>query len=186
MNIAVIGSQWGDEGKGKLIDILSQESGSIVRLVRKRTQGIKPAEIRESLKRADIQIDFPPIPISSPSTNGRAQKTPRSAKSRKPVVTAVNIADLINKGLINPPLQLEAMYKGSNLTATIQADGTVRFGGKSYNSLSTAAGMARASLRKPPPGRKYPQTNGWTFWKYRGTKTGELLSIDILRKKISK
>ena len=31
MNIAVIGSQWGDEGKGKLIDILSQDKDITVR-----------------------------------------------------------------------------------------------------------------------------------------------------------
>jgi adenylosuccinate synthase len=31
MNIVVVGAQWGDEGKGKLIDILSQEANYIVR-----------------------------------------------------------------------------------------------------------------------------------------------------------
>ena len=31
MNFAVIGSQWGDEGKGKLIDILSQDTDVTVR-----------------------------------------------------------------------------------------------------------------------------------------------------------
>lgn len=31
MNLVVVGSQWGDEGKGKLIDILSQDSDIIVR-----------------------------------------------------------------------------------------------------------------------------------------------------------
>ncbi len=31
MNVVVVGSQWGDEGKGKLIDILSQESDITVR-----------------------------------------------------------------------------------------------------------------------------------------------------------
>ena len=31
MNIAVIGAQWGDEGKGKIIDILSQDKDITVR-----------------------------------------------------------------------------------------------------------------------------------------------------------
>jgi len=31
MNIIVVGAQWGDEGKGKLIDILSAESDITVR-----------------------------------------------------------------------------------------------------------------------------------------------------------
>ena len=31
MNIIIVGTQWGDEGKGKVIDILSEESDYIVR-----------------------------------------------------------------------------------------------------------------------------------------------------------
>ena len=31
MNIVVVGAQWGDEGKGKLIDIMSQNSDITVR-----------------------------------------------------------------------------------------------------------------------------------------------------------
>ena len=31
MNIAVVGAQWGDDGKGKLIDILGQKSDLTVR-----------------------------------------------------------------------------------------------------------------------------------------------------------
>ena len=30
-NIVVFGSQWGDEGKGKIVDMLAQESAAIVR-----------------------------------------------------------------------------------------------------------------------------------------------------------
>ncbi len=30
-NVIVVGSQWGDEGKGKLVDLLSQQAGTIVR-----------------------------------------------------------------------------------------------------------------------------------------------------------
>ncbi|MBI4972277.1 MAG: adenylosuccinate synthetase, partial [Candidatus Omnitrophica bacterium] len=31
MNIVIVGTQWGDEGKGKIIDILSQKMDYIVR-----------------------------------------------------------------------------------------------------------------------------------------------------------
>ena len=31
-NVAVIGSQWGDEGKGKIVDWLSSEADIVVRL----------------------------------------------------------------------------------------------------------------------------------------------------------
>ncbi len=30
-NVIIIGSQWGDEGKGKIVDLLSQQVGTIVR-----------------------------------------------------------------------------------------------------------------------------------------------------------
>jgi hypothetical protein len=172
--------------KSALQEILSHDEGSIVRLIRKKIQGIKSSEIRESLKRADIQIDFPAIPIDigSPGKEDKSYKKTRSSQSMKPT-KSINVVDLIAKSPINLPLELEAEYKRTRLTATIQADGTVRFGGKTYNSLSTAAGMARSTIRKPPPGRKYPQTNGWTFWKYQDPKTGELRSMDFLRRKYS-
>lgn len=170
--------------KGALQQILSPDDGSIVRLIKKKAQGIKPSEIRESLKRADIQINFPimPIDLGPPKKKDKTQKKPRSPKS-KVVDKSVNIIDLIAKGLINPPFQLVADYRKKRFTATIQANGTIRFGGKTYKSLSTAAGMARSTIKKPPPGRKYPQTNGWIFWKYLDPKTGDLLSLDFLRKK---
>lgn len=171
--------------KTALQQILASDDGSIVRLIRKKTPGIKPSEIRESLKRSDIQIDFPIMPIHLDSIVEQERPTAKKKKLSKSTKQdiAVDLNDLIAKGLIKPPFLLEAVYKGSKLTATIQEDGTVCFEGKSYNSLSTAAGMARATKRKAPPGRKYPQTNGWTFWKYRDPKTGELFNLDFLRKK---
>lgn len=34
-NVVVIGAQWGDEGKGKIVDWLAEEAGGVVRLDRK-------------------------------------------------------------------------------------------------------------------------------------------------------
>ena len=31
MNVVVIGAQWGDEGKGKIVDYLADEAGTIIR-----------------------------------------------------------------------------------------------------------------------------------------------------------
>ena len=30
-NVVVIGTQWGDEGKGKLVDLLTDQAGAVVR-----------------------------------------------------------------------------------------------------------------------------------------------------------
>jgi len=165
--------------KKALRDLLSPRNASIVRLIQKTTQGIGPKEIRESLKRADIQIDFPVMPVDGKRVP-RKKGTARSASTS----TTPTLVDLIKAGRIMPPFALEAEYKGRKFTASIQADGTVLFAGTAYNSLSTAAGMARATVTKQPPGRKYPQTNGWTFWKFRDPETGRLCSTDVLRKRL--
>jgi hypothetical protein len=37
--VTVLGSQWGDEGKGKLVDILAQQTDIIVQISSKRSTG---------------------------------------------------------------------------------------------------------------------------------------------------
>ena len=47
----------------------------------------------------------------------------------------------------------------------------------------TAAGAARVAVEgKPPDGRRYYQTNGWTFWEFE-TETGERHPIEAVRKR---
>jgi hypothetical protein len=52
-----------------------------------------------------------------------------------------------------------------------------------YDSLSTTGGVARKSVAGPFPGRDIPQTNGWTFWEYRGPDGG-LRVLDDLRRAV--
>jgi hypothetical protein len=106
-------------------------------------------------------------------------------KGRKsPVAIPVSIDDLIRANLISVPFEIETTYIDVNLKAAIREDGAIEFGGQSYLSLSECAGMARNSVKGPPSdGRKFYQTNGWTFWKYRDERTGKLIEIDELRKK---
>ena len=54
--------------------------------------------------------------------------------------------------------------------------------GTRFKSLSLAGGMARKSIVGAPPGREYPQTNGWTFWRFRDTD-GRLAFVDVLRQR---
>jgi len=94
----------------------------------------------------------------------------------------VSVQDLIAAGLIKPPLHLEKTYKGRRATGRLEADGRVTYDGKTFDSLSVAAGVARASVIGAPPGRKYPQTNGWTFWRFKDAD-GELKPVDCLRQR---
>ena len=172
--------------KAALDSLFEDENSGLIRLIRNKVSELRPAEIRESIKRADIRINFPmvampPQPSRSPVVSKLVSPVPH--KHKTPAMLGVQVSDLIQAGLINLPLKLERKYKGVHLKATIQQDGRVTFDGEPYDSLSTAAGMARKSVIGAPPGRYYPQTNGWTFWQYHDTETGKLEEIDLLRQR---
>ena len=170
--------------KAVLTDILHSEDGALTSLIRKKTSGLSRAEIRDSLKRADIRVDFPVITISQWSTKPTPLKEQkRTKKHRSPTMLGVKVTDLIQADLFKPPIELERRYKKTHLKASIQSDGRVIFDGEPYDSLSFAAGMARKSVIGAPPGRKYPQTNGWSFWQYHDPNTGRLEEIDTLRQR---
>ena len=96
------------------------------------------------------------------------------------MVGGTTVGNLVDAGLIRTPFRIEREYKGVHLTAAVRPDGKVEFDGQVYDSLSTAAGMARKSVVGAPAGRPYPQTNGWTFWMY-SEEDGDLREIDHLR-----
>jgi hypothetical protein len=153
---------------------------SIVKLVRKRAQGLTPAEVRASLARARVTVEFPPGPVA-PSQGEPVPK--RQRKAARQGAAAVTVRDLIDSGLVKPPLDLCCSYKGKDVRARIERDGRIRFGDQVVDSLSTAAGMARVSVAGKFPGRKYPQTNGWGFWRFKDGD-GQLRPIGHLRKRL--
>jgi len=179
-----------------LESLLAHEDAGLVRLLCNKAKGITPSEVRASLKRAKIRIDFPvptlagAWPRSCVGKRTQEGATPGSLSIRRQAgqkawQTTVAMGDatvnnLIEAGLIRPPFQVERDYKGIHLTAVVRQDGKVEFAGQAYDSLSTAAGMARKSVLGAPADRPYPQTNGWTFWTYSGDG-GALVEIDRLR-----
>jgi hypothetical protein len=176
-------------------ELLQNDDASLIRLIRRRTPELTPSDIRESLKRADIRIDFPVVSISAQSIAREVEdevtqpvegveKTEGAQKTLN--IPGVQVIDLIRANLIEPPLKLEKVYKGAHLVAEVQQDGTIVFDGETYRSLSLAAALARKSIIGAPEGRKYPQTNGWVFWKYRDWETGRLEEIDVLRQRYLK
>jgi hypothetical protein len=173
-------------------ELLQNDDASLIRLIRKKTPELTPSEIRESLKRADIHIDFPVVSVSSQSSTEEVEdeETPpvkvieKTKASRKILnIPGVQVSDLIRANLIEPPLKLEKEYKGRHLEAEVQQDGTIVFDGEAHKSLSLAAAFARKSVIGAPEGRKYPQTNGWVFWKCHDPETGRLEEIDVLRQR---
>ncbi len=175
-----------------LKDLLQNDDAGLIRLIRKKTPELTPSDIRDSLKRAEIRIDFPVVSISSqPSARAAGDEvspavkvTDKAKEAKKTLnIPGVSVIDLIQANLIEPPLKLEKEYKGRHLEAEVQQDGTIVFDGEAYRSLSLAASYARKSIIGVPEGRKYPQTNGWVFWKYHDPGTGKRDEIDVLRQR---
>ncbi|MGD1097876.1 MAG: hypothetical protein ABSB35_38545 [Bryobacteraceae bacterium] len=166
--------------------LLANEDSGLIRLICKKTKGVTPSEVRASLKRAKIRIDFP-VPAISGAAKGSRFMRPVGQKARRTTATVADatVGDLIQAGLIRAPFRIEREHKGVHLTGLVRQDGKVEFDGQAYDSLSTAAGMARKSVSGAPTGRPYPQTNGWTFWLYSDEEGGGLREIDHLRQAYS-
>lgn len=176
-----------------LHDLFEEPDAALVRLVQKRAPELKPADVRDSIRRADLKVKFPTeiaaargtLPRTAPAApvQRRVAAAPARAVRKAPKASGVTLKDLIAAGLIKTPLALECDYKRTHFEAQVQGDGRVAFAGTSYESLSTAAGEARATVIGIPEGLKRPATNGWVFWRYRDPETGRLTEIDALRRR---
>ena len=68
-NVVVIGTQWGDEGKGKIVDWLTDHAQGVVRFQVKGGQPVTPIEVSGEILRQQIQVCRPSIdgPAGIPS-----------------------------------------------------------------------------------------------------------------------
>lgn len=178
----------------------AEPDAALVRLLGRRVPSLSTSDIKAGLSRVRVRLDFPeeaatdrpPAPASAnrPSrmSESRRATPPSSPQAQgKPPGEAtpwrnVSVQDLIAVGLIKPPLHIEKTYKGHRATGRLEADGRVTYDRKAFDSLSVAAGVARATVIGAPPGRKYPQTNGWTFWRFKDAD-GQLKPVDCLRQR---
>lgn len=156
----------------------------LIRLIRKRVTLPTP-EIRSVLARMQLTFETrePAIESAPPrvGTRGRRSAVPRTRRVSR---SDVSLKDVLAAGLVIPPVELTKVYLGRTLAARIEVDGRVRFQGATYESLSAAAGMARASVIGAPAGQGYPPTNGWSFWSYRDA-AGNLVPVASLRVALS-
>ncbi len=173
---------------------------SLVRLVRSKTSALTPAEVRKSLGRLRTTFDFPVVAapaepaVRSPEARPARSQPPQAATAPEAVTAAkapgsgtpwrrVTLADVIAAGLIRIPFEIEHRYRGVEIRALVEGPSRIVFEDRAYDSLSTAAGMARKSVAGPFPGPDVPQTNGWTFWEYRAPDGG-LRALDDLRRAV--
>lgn len=170
--------------------LFGPEIEPLARLVRKHAGELTATEVRESLQRAQVHVHFPvmtlkPSGVASPTATPFPQASSVSGEGDPALPSTgheVRLKDLIDAGLVESPLVLQKLYKGVLLEAVVGPDGLVEFDGQSYESLSAAAGMARKSIVGAPPGRQYPATNGWEFWRCQDG-AGESCSVGRLRQR---
>jgi hypothetical protein len=172
----------------------AEPDSSLVRLIAKRVPTLSLTEIRSAVGRVRIRLDFPvepsapgrlvtPPPPPSPEEPARTNLKPeRLGWGDRTPSTNVSLGQLIERGLLKPPLDLENTYRGRRLTARIGADGRVTCLEERFDSVSTAAGRALHSVRPAPPGQPYPAANGWIFWHFRDAD-GQLRLLDELRRR---
>jgi hypothetical protein len=180
----------------RLFSPASDAPADFLHLIRKRAPDLSLADVRGSLGRARFILEYPAIQ-PGPPPRGVQQSPPQHSADGHPGSAAevkpgghgdktpwrhVTLQDLISAGAVHLPLDLETTYKGQHLTARIEAGGIVTWNATTYDSLSTAGGMARKSVIGAPPGHEYPQTNGWTFWCFRDAD-GTLVPLDRLRQR---
>lgn len=163
----------------------------LIRRLANQLEGLTQGDVKDALGRARIAFDFPAReqPISSRHVHvlepeSKPQRTKQRRLPRPKEVSDVSVQQLIDARLIAPPLELQRSYKGRELFGRIEPDGRVSFAGSTYNSLSIAAGMARRSVIGDIPGRKYPPTNGWTFWRFRDSD-GTSRELSVLRERLA-
>lgn len=75
------------------------------------------------------------------------------------------LASLIEGGAVAAPCTVRGDARGTTIEATVEMDGSIVYGGKSFNSPSVAAGHAiTATTGYTTRGRSYAAVNGWLFW----------------------
>ena len=168
--------------KASIADALSGADTSFVRLLAKRLPGLAPKDIRSSLQRAEVKIDFPLEPDDSAlrtqeievndvhakrslSANTKLEKIKeRPRDSGKLLDMGVpkseQLSVLIRSGFIRAGQIVQARYRATDLKATITEDGKVKFAGVVYQTLSAAGAAAKNYVS----GKGYLATDGWTFW----------------------
>ncbi|MFH0946111.1 MAG: hypothetical protein V2A76_13005, partial [Planctomycetota bacterium] len=133
----------------------------------------------------------PLVPEGDLSTIEKAVAKGRKAGTKPPLRLAkgagrrkayigVSLADLIEVGILRPPLDVSRSYRKAVVRARIEKDGTVTFEGKRAESLSKAADLAREKVLRGLGEKVTINTNGWTFWQF-ADGSGRKQAVDVLR-----
>lgn len=138
--------------------LFSRESNDmlLVNYVAGRTKNLTAEEIRSSIARCRVSLDFPVDIEALVGPKGMAKHGTRRASSSP---ATGSLAELVAAGVLRPPVVLVHRYKGTDLTATVIEGGRIRVGNSEWHSPSQAA--VEAMRTKTGIERT---ANGWEFW----------------------
>ena len=160
-----------------LADLFEGPSNSLVNWIRKCRPELKPSDIKDSLKRAEIIIDFPASPFDRPEpTRDTAEETvPSPPEPEPPTVGSklVKVADLISAGLVKAGDRWRAHSHGKEHFAEVNEDGSLLVEGESFGSPSAAGRKATG----------WGSVDGWHFWRFEDAD-GTRKKTDDLRKRL--
>lgn len=144
----------------------------LVNHVASRTKNLTAEEIRGSIARCRVSLDFP---VDFDAIRAPRVKAKRKAEGAASAASGPSLADLIAAGILKPPITLVRTYKGKEMSASILATGQVRVGKVDYDSPSTAA---VAAMRDATGIER--TANGWDFWQV-PTPDGERVALGSFR-----
>jgi hypothetical protein len=164
--------------QGALDGLFDDLDAGLVNAIRKRTPELLPAQIRDSLRRADVRIGFPVLTatdvplVPAPAGDGVPPVAGHRVGARDHG-SWTRVSDLITAGLVKPGDEWRLKTASVEATLQVQGDGTLLVHGQSYGSPS-AAGQAVTGWKS---------CDGWRVWEYQDA-AGQWAPVDALRKRL--
>ncbi|RAO19423.1 restriction system modified-DNA reader domain-containing protein [Micromonospora noduli] len=197
--------------QAELVELFSGEHlPQLVALLRRRLPRLNLEQIRLSLLRARATFDFPPAvaPRSEERVRASAESPPApmgridgeaSHVQRQPFRIAapvgpgkprvspeerqLRLSDLIGVGRLPPGCTLVARYLGQDHRAELLADGSIRYGRRSFTSPSGAGQAVKADVHGPGVTETTKATDGLEFWHAEDARTGDIVSLKEIRRR---
>ena len=179
-----------------LVDLFSggEPAKELVAAVRHRTNNLDLKDVRTSLTRVRARFEFPALRDPTVARPSPIRRVPQStglahAPSQPEKVTraeqALKLGDLISRGLLAPGVLLVCQREGHELTATLQADGSIEVAGTTYKTPSAAGAAAKLAMAGQPLPESVKATDGWAFWQMEDS-AGSVVTLKELRRRAAR
>ncbi|MFG2099904.1 hypothetical protein ACGFJ5_04815 [Micromonospora echinaurantiaca] len=192
-----------------LLDLFSEDQlPHLVALLYRRLPRLSREEIRLSLRRARVTFDFPLATASLAAEPARAEPSAppvqeadvrvveaeplpfRPVAQRRPGKQRVSseerklrLTDMIGVGRLRPGCTLVAKYFGQHYQAELLADGSIRYGRRSFTSPSGAGEAVKIDVHGRDVAPSTKATDGLDFWHTEDARAGDFVSLKEIRRR---